>query len=109
MAVAALRIAAQHLDALPQPDLAAFTVYCMRAGLPEQAAMAASRAPEELTALVAVLRGNPDKVPSALEAGGGLTMAFALDTLPSRAVVAQATLNLYCVRALVLYQRALPA
>ena len=81
--MAALRIAAQHLDALPRPDLAAFAVHCMRAGLPEQAAMAASRAPEELTALVAALQGNPDKVPSALEAAGGLTMALTLDALPS--------------------------
>ena len=71
MAVAALRIAAEHMEALPRSDLAAFAVHCMRAGLPEQAAAAARRAPEELTGLVAALQGLPDKVPSALEAAGG--------------------------------------
>jgi len=70
VAVAALQIAAQHMDGLPRSDLAAFAVHCMRAGLPEEAAMAASRAPEELTALVAVLQGTPDRVPPALEAAG---------------------------------------
>ena len=68
--VAALRIAAQHMAALPQPDLAAFAAQYARAGLPEEAAVAASRAPEEITALVAMLQGAPDKVPLALEAAG---------------------------------------
>ena len=72
MAVAALRIAAEHMDALPRSDLAAFAVHCMRAGLPEQAAEAARRAPEELAGLVAALQGLPDKVPSALAAAGEL-------------------------------------
>ena len=72
MAVAALRIAAAHMEALPPADLAAFAVQCMRAGLPEQAAAAARRAPEELTGLVAALQGLPDRVPSALEAAGEL-------------------------------------
>ena len=70
--VAALRIAAQHMEAIPRPDLAAFAAQCARAGLPEEAAMAASRAPEEITALVAMLQGAPDKVPLALEAAGVL-------------------------------------
>lgn len=70
--VAALRIAAQHMGALLQPDLAALAAQCARAGLPEEAALAASRAPEELAALVAVLQGAPDKVPPALEAAGEL-------------------------------------
>ncbi len=70
--VAALRIAAQHMAALPRPDLAVFAAQCARAGLPEEAAMAASRAPEELTALVAMLQGAPEKVPPALEAAGVL-------------------------------------
>ena len=60
------------MDALPRADLAAFAVHCMRAGLPEQAAAAARRAPEELTGLVAALQGLPDRVPSALEAAGEL-------------------------------------
>ena len=60
------------MEALPRPELAAFAAQCARAGLPEEAAIAASRAPEELTALVAMLQGAPDKVPPALEAAGVL-------------------------------------
>ena len=58
------------MGALPRADLAAFAAHCARAGLPEEAAVAAGRAAEELTALVALLQGAPDKVPPALEAAG---------------------------------------
>ena len=80
--VAALRIASQHMAALPRPDLAAFAAQCARAGVPEEAAMAASRAPEELTALVAMLQGAPEKVPPALEAAGVLSVLPMYDGSP---------------------------
>ena len=79
--MAALRIAAEHINALPRPDLAAFAVHCMRAGLPDEAAAAAIRAPEELTALVAALGGSPDRVAPALEAAGELAWALDGDAL----------------------------
>jgi hypothetical protein len=67
---AALRIAADHMGALPRERLPVLVAQLMRAGLLEAALLAARRAPEELLPIVAALSGSSPSIPAALEAAG---------------------------------------